>query len=190
MIVLMIVIAMLVVVMVLAMMMVVMTVRRMVMRAVMRMHLRRVGMAAAGIGAAFGIERRLDLDDARPQPLHHRLDDVIAPDSQAFWHDLGRQMAVAEMPGDANQMLRIGPSNFQQRLRRRYDFDQPAVIEHQCVAAAQRDRVFQVEQEFKSPRARHRHPPPVPIVEIEYDGIGGRFRPTMLSQDAGGADHG
>ena len=37
-------------------------------------------MAAAGIGAAFGIERRLDLDDARAQALHHRLDHVVAPD--------------------------------------------------------------------------------------------------------------
>src|SRR4051794_39512807 len=44
------------------------------------------------IGAALGIERRLDLDDARAQPLHHFLDDVIAPDAQAPAHDLGRQM--------------------------------------------------------------------------------------------------
>ena len=38
--------------------------------------------AAAGIGAAFGIERCLDLDHARVEPLHHRLDDVIAPYAQ------------------------------------------------------------------------------------------------------------
>ena len=34
-----------------------------------------------GIGATFGIERRLDLDDARAQSRHHRLDDVIAADA-------------------------------------------------------------------------------------------------------------
>ena len=51
------------------------------------------------IRAALGIERRLDLDDARAQSLHHRLDDVIAADAQAFRHDLGRQVAVAEVPG-------------------------------------------------------------------------------------------
>ena len=93
------------------------------------------------------------------------------------------------MPGDTNQMLRVGPSNFQQRLRRSDDFDQPAVLEYQRVATAQRDRVFQIEQEFKSPRARHRHPPPVTIVEIEHDGVGRRNRPVMLSLDPGGADH-
>jgi hypothetical protein len=146
-------------------------------------------MTAAGIGAAFGIERRFDLDDARAQPFHHRLDDVVAPDPQAFAHDLGRQMAVAEMPGDPDQMLRIAPAYFEQRFRRCDDFDQPAVVEHQRVAAAQRDRGFQIEQEFKPARACHRHPAPVTIVEIEHDGIGRRLRPAVSCPDLRRADH-
>jgi len=125
------------------------------------------------IGPALGIERRLDLDDARAQSLDHRLDDVIPADAQAFWHDLGRQMAVAEMPGDANQMKGIGTADFHQRLGGRDHLDQPAVLQHQRVAATQRHRVFQIEQEFQPARPRHRHPPPVPVVEIEHDGIGG-----------------
>ena len=136
---------------------------------------------ARRIGAAFGIERRFDLDDPRAQPLHHRLDDVIAADAQALRHDLRRQMAVAEMPGDPDQMMRIGALDLEQRLRRRDHFDQPAVFQHQRVAAAQCDGVFEVEQEFEPARARHRHPPPVPIVEIEHHGIGGGFRPAMLA---------
>jgi hypothetical protein len=72
-----------------------------------------VRVAAAGIGAAFGIERRLDLDYPGAKAFHHRLDDVIAPDPQAFRHDLRRQMAVAEMPGDPNQVLRVLPANFE-----------------------------------------------------------------------------
>src|ERR1700694_1552986 len=76
-------------------------------------------LAAAGIGAAFGIEWRFDLDHAGPQPFHHRLDDVIAPDTQALRHDLRRQMAVAEMPGDPNQVVRVGTPYLDKRLRRR-----------------------------------------------------------------------
>ena len=144
---------------------------------------------AAGIGAAFGIERRLDLDDARAQPLHHRLDDVIAADAQALRHDLRRQMAVAEMPGDPDQMQRIGAADLEQRLGGRDHLDQPAVFQHQRIAAAQRDGVFQIEQEFQPARARHRHPPPVPVVEIEHDGIGRGLRPAMLAQNVGRADH-
>jgi hypothetical protein len=155
----------------------------------MRIAVWRVGMAAAGIGAAFGIERSLDLNHARAEPLHHRLDDVIAPDPQAPGRDLGRQMAVAEMPGDADQMLRINPANLDQRLGRGHHLDKAAVVEHQRVAAAQRDGVFEIEQEFKPTRAGHRHPPPVPVVEIEHDGIGWRLRPLVLAKDLRRPDH-
>ena len=158
-------------------------------RVTMRIAFGCVRMAAAGIGAAFGIERRLDLDHAGTKAFHHRLDHVIAPDPQAFRHDLRRQMAIAEMPGDPNQVLRVLPANFEQRLRRRDDFDQPVIVEHQRIAAAQRNRVFQIEQELQSPRAGHRHPPPVTVVEIEHDGIGRRLRPAMCAADPGRADH-
>ena len=167
-----------------------MSVRRMIVPGMaMRFVGRRVRMAAAGIGAALGVERRLDLDDPRAQPLHHRLDDVIAPDPQPPCRDLGRQMAVAEMPGDPHQMLRIPAADLRQRLRRRHHLDQPAILEHQRVTAAQRDRVFQIEQKFKPARARHHHPPPVTIVEIEHHGIGRRLAPAMRPANLRGADH-
>jgi hypothetical protein len=98
---------------------------------------------------------------------------MIAADAQALRHDLGRQMAVAKMPGDADQMQRIGAADLEQRLCGRDHLDQPAVFQHQRVAAAQCDGVLQIEQEFQPARARHRHPPPVPVVEIEHDSIGG-----------------
>lgn len=93
------------------------------------------------------------------------------------------------MPADADQVLWIVTANFQQRLRRRHDLDQPAVIEHQRVSAAQRDRILEVQQEFKPARAHHRHSPPVAIVEIEHDGIGWRLAPAMLTPYLRGADH-
>jgi hypothetical protein len=167
----------------------VMVVAMIMRRVAMRIAGRRMGMAAAGIGAAFGVERRLDLDHARAKTLDHRLDDMIAPDPQPLGHDLGRQMPVAEMPGDPDQMMRVGAPDLEQRLRRRDHFDQPAIVEHQRVAAAQRDGIFEVEQEFEPARAGHRHPPPVPIVEIEHDGIGRRLAPAMLAANLSGADH-
>lgn len=169
----MIVVAMLVVVMVIVIAMMVVRVIIMVMMAVVTMIVRGMVMRRLRIRPALGIERRLDLDDARAQSLHHRLDDMIPADAQALRHDLGRQMAVAEMPGDPDQMQWIGAADFDQRLGGRDNLDQPAVLQHQRVAAAQRDGVLQIEQEFQPARPRHRHPPPVPVVEIEHDGIGG-----------------
>ena len=187
-------IAMLVMVMVIVVLMTVlmtaMGVRRMIVpRMVMCFACRRGRMAAAGIGSAFRIERRFDLDNPRAQPLHHRLDDMIAPDPQASCRDLCRQMAVSEMPGDPNQMLRVVAADLRQRLRHRHDFDQPAIVEHQRVTTPQRHRMFQIEQKRESARAGHRHPPPVTIVEIEHDGIGRRLAPAMRPANLRGADH-
>src|SRR5580700_9938976 len=129
----MLVIAMFVMVMMVVIMVVIM---RMVVAGVVRMIVMRMTMCGAGIGAAFGIKRRLDLDDARAQPLHHRLDHMIAADTQALRHELRRQMTVAEMPSDPDQMMRIGSLDLEQRLGRGDDLDQPAILEHQRVATA------------------------------------------------------
>ena len=171
------------VVMTMIMMMIGMIVGRMTVRRMVVRFTRRVRVAVTGIGAALRIERRFDLDHPRTQPLHHRFDHVIAPDSQAAPGDLRRQVAIAEMPGDANQMLRIAAADFQQRLRRRHDLDQPAVLEHQCIATAQRHRIFEIQQELEPARARHRHPPPVTIVEIEHDGVGRRLAPSDVGRE-------
>jgi len=98
-------------------------------------------------------------------------------------------MAIAEMPGDPHQMLRVVAAYLDQWLRRSHDLDQSAILKHQRVPAAQYNCVFQIEQEFQPARARHRHPPPVPVVEIQDDGIGRGVRPAMLALNFGGADH-
>jgi hypothetical protein len=158
-------------------------------RVLARIGFWRVRVKGFGIGAALGIERRFDFDHASPQALDHRLDHVVAADSQAFGHDLGRQMAVTQMPGDPNQMLRVVAADFGQRLGRSDHLDQPAIVEHQRIATTQRDRIFQVEQKRQPARAGHGHPPPVPVVEAKHDGIGGRLAPAVLPMDLGRPDH-
>src|SRR5712671_6754780 len=98
-------------------------------------------------------------------------------------------MAVAEMPGDPDQMLRIVTPDLDQQLRRGDDLDQPVIVEHQRVTTSQHGCVFQVEQKLKPARASHRHPPAVTIVKIENDAIGRRLRPAMLWADLRRADH-
>jgi hypothetical protein len=158
-------------------------------RVVVRLTVRRVRVASFGIGAAFGIEWRFDLDHAGAQSLHHRLDDVIAPDPQAARGDLCRQMAVAEMPGDPNQMLRISAADLDQRLCRRDDLNQPVIVEHQRIAAPQHGGMFQIEQEFEPACAGHRHSPAMTIIEIEHNCIGRRLTPAMRAMNLRGADH-
>ncbi|KZD22791.1 hypothetical protein A4A58_28020 [Tardiphaga robiniae] len=142
-----------------------------------------------GIGAAFGIERRLDLDHARAQTLDHFLDHMVAADAQPLGHDLRRQMAVAEMPGEPHQMAGIGTTDFDQRLGSCNHLNETPVFQHQGVAAPQGDGVFEIEQEFQSARPRHRHAATMTIVEIENDGICRRLCPVVLAFDLSRADH-
>ncbi len=98
-------------------------------------------------------------------------------------------MTVSEMPGDANQMLRIGAADFQKRLGCGDHLDQTAVLEHQSIAAAQGRRIVEIEQEFEPARAGHHHPPAMAVVEVEHDGIGRRFAPAMMLRNFCRADH-
>lgn len=99
-------------------------------------------------------------------------------------------MTIAEMPGDPHQMVRILTPNLDQRLRRSDDLDQPAVLEHKGVAAAQSDDNLEVEQEFQSARTNHRHTSTMTVIEIQHDCIGWRFMPVIMSPNVDGADHG
>lgn len=184
------VVAMLVVVMAMIVTMIIMAMFVMMVAViVMRMGVVTMRMTGVGIGAAFGIERRLDLDHAGAETFHHGFDDVVAADTQGLGHDLRRQVAVAEVPADADEMVRIVAADFQQRFGRRHHLHQPAVLQHQRIAAAQRDSMLQVEQEFEPPRPRHGHAATVPIVEIEHHRIHGCFREAVLPPDLRRPDH-
>jgi hypothetical protein len=190
--------AMLVMVMVVAVIMrmmiiVAMMITGVVVRTAMRpMVMRRVGclrVAITAIGAALGIERSFYLDHPRAQPLHHLLDHVIAPDTQCLPRNLRRQVTIAKMPGNTDQVLRIATAYFQERLGCSDHLDQPAVLEHQCIAAAQGGCTLEIEQKFKPSGASHRRAAAVTIVKIEHDGIGRRFAPAMMRPDLRRADH-
>ena len=127
----------------------------MVMRMVMAMTVLSVVMIVAvglrwvalglHIGAAFGIERRLERDHAGPKTLGHRLDDGVPADAERLWQYFGRQMAVAEVPGDAGQGQRVGGPDFRQRFGLGDHLNHALVLEPQPVAAAQHRRVRKIE---------------------------------------------
>src|SRR5690606_37484163 len=70
----------------------------------------------AAVGAAFRLECRSDTRELRPLAHEHLLDHVIGPDSQAPVPDLGGQMSIAQMPGDASERERRGAADLDHRL--------------------------------------------------------------------------
>jgi len=156
------------VVMVVVVIPVIMVVMRMIMTVVVRVRGAALGLH---IGAAFRIERRRERDHAGAETLGHRLDDRVPADAQRPWRYFSRQMAVAEVPGDASQGQRIGGPDFHQRFGLGDHLDHTPVLEPQPVAAAQHCRVREVEQEFEPADAGHGDAPAIACIEVEHDRI-------------------
>ena len=133
------------------------------------------------IGAAFGIERRLDLADVGAQPTQHVLDHMVPADPQLRAENLRRQMAVAEVPGDAGELLEVAGLHFGERLRRGQDLHQPAVLQRQRVALPEHDGFRQVEQEVEAPYAFHGDAAAMAVVIVENDRVGGLAPPRACS---------
>ncbi len=145
--------------------------------------------AAAEVGAAFRIERRLDLDQAGAEALYHLFDHVVATNPQVFAGDLHGQMAVAKMPGKPHHLPGINAAKLDQRLGRGDHLDQAAVFKHQGVAAAQRDRLRQIEQEREAAGTGHGHAAPMAVIELQHDSIGRRLTPAVRGLDRRRAQH-
>ena len=92
------------------------------------------------------IERRFERRELRAEAAQHVLQHVIAADAQLAADDLHLGVAVAEMPGEPHQLLRVRRRDLDQRLRLAGDPHDRAVVEHQPVAVAQLHRLRQIEQ--------------------------------------------
>jgi hypothetical protein len=144
---------------------------------------------ALRICAAFGIERRLERDHAGAKTLGHRLDNGIAADAQRLWRYFSRQMAVAEVPGDAGQGQRVDGPDFRQRFRLGDHLNHAPVLEPQSVAAAQHCRFREVEQKFEPADAGHGDATAIACIEVEHDRIRRSARPMAGRNDFFSAQH-
>jgi len=88
----------------------------------------------AAIGAAFGLKRGLHRREIGAKLAEHVLDHVIGPNAKDLVADFGRQMSVAEMPGQARQLVSIVMSDLDDRLGRRPDLEPSAVRKLQAIA--------------------------------------------------------
>ena len=107
-----------------------------------------MGMRRAGIGAGLGREAPGPPAHDGAEADHQGGDDRIVADDETILADLGRQMAVAEMPGEAGELARARCPDLDQILGRRPDHDDAAVLEPQPGALFKPGGLRQVEQEI------------------------------------------
>jgi hypothetical protein len=126
-----------------------------------------VVMLPAGIGAGFRVEWCLDRIDVSAEALHHRCDYMIGTDAEAIAEQLHRQVPVAEMPGDADQLAFVMRVDLQQRFRFRTDPDDAAVVEPQPVTMAQPRGLREIEQHLLAAFSRQQDAATMPVIEVD-----------------------
>ena len=98
------------------------------------------------VGAGFGVEGRLQASDPSAEPRNHFGDDVIGANSQSLTGNLQRQMPIAEVPGDAQQICRFSRFDFKNWLGGGADPQIATAVEFEAVAVEQVMRPRQVEE--------------------------------------------
>ena len=147
-------------------------------------------MTGAGIGADLRVERRVAPGDPAAQPLDHRGDDMVGPDAQPVLQRLQRQMPVADMPRDAQQIGRCFGGDLEHRLGGGANPDIAAIIEFEPVAVAHMLRPRQIEQKRRARIGDEPDPAAVPVEKRQRHRIDrGLVRPMSARVDRNGPPH-
>ena len=125
------------------------------------------------VGAMLRIERCFERREPRAEPAQHVLDHVVAPDTQPVADDLDVDVAIADMPGEPRQLVRIRRRNLDQRLRPADDPHDAAIIKHEAIAVMQGRGLRQIEQKPRAALAAQNDAPAMALMGIERDGIDG-----------------
>ncbi len=89
-----------------------------------------------GVGTCFRVEWRLDMSHDGSETGDHVLDDVIAPDQDAAAIELGWQMTVADVPGDAHKVGRARRRDLGELLAFRAHQNEAAILQLEGIAVA------------------------------------------------------
>ena len=125
------------------------------------------------VGAALGIERRVDGRKPRAEAAEHIFDHMVAADAEPVARDLHVDVTIADMPGEARQIVSVGRGDFDERLRAADHTDDCPVVQHEAVAVAERGGLRKVEQKFGAVLAAKHHAAAMALMGIELDRVDG-----------------
>jgi hypothetical protein len=142
------------------------------------------------VGAALGLEGALHRRHRTALPAHHLGQDVVVLDVDRVGGDLGRGMAVADMPGDAHQPQRVLGADLQQALRCGLDLDKAPVLQLHGVAIGQHRGLVEIEQDIEPAIGLEGKAAAIAVVMVEGERVDDALGPDGgLANDGGGAKH-
>ncbi len=132
------------------------------------------------IGAALGIERRLDRRDLDSERRQHRLDGGIGAEADPVRQHLRRKMPTADLQGGPNEIARRSTAKFDEMFRCGDDVHKASVIEHEGIAATQHDGLREVEFDREAAHAARLQSGSVPVGKIQHHRIGRHGGPKLM----------
>ena len=148
-------------------------------------------MPAMIIRAALRLERPRHLHERATLTADHLGEDMVILDVERVVRDLGRRVAVADVPGHAHQPERALGADFEQVLRSRIHQHKAAIFQFQGVASVQVRGLVEIEQEVRSGNHRQHHAAALAVLmgqdhrAGDLVGLYGGF-----ADNTGGAEHG
>jgi hypothetical protein len=144
----------------------------------------------SGIGADFGIKGGLEPRYPAAEPYNHLGGNMIGQNAQPITGDLQRQMPVAQMPGDAQQIRRISRLNIEDRLGSGADAQKAAAFQFQTIAFDKVVGPREIEQKILARIGFEPDAPAMPIEIGERNRVDrGLFRPIAPSVDRDRSPH-
>ncbi len=141
-----------------------------------------VMVALAAVSAAFGLEGGLHSHENRSEVTEHVLNDVVRSYAKNLFSDLGRQMPVSQVPGDAYELSRISMPHLDDDFGRGSDPEPSPVFELQTVSIGHGDRFRKVEKDVFTVICSQANATAMARVEIESQ----RARRSFLRPMPGG----
>jgi hypothetical protein len=121
----------------------------------------------AAVGAAFGLKRRLHLNELRAKAMEHLFDHVVGPNPKNVVSNFSRQMTVSQMPRKARELVRIFVSDFDDRLRSSLNLQPPPVFQLQAISIGHGNRFRKVKKDIFSLVCSQANTSAVACIKIE-----------------------
>jgi hypothetical protein len=130
-----------------------------------------VMVALVAIGAAFGLERGLDLYKIRAEPTEHVLDHMVGPNAENLVLNFSGQMSISQMPCQAHALIGIFMCDFNEKFGRRLDLQPSSIIELQAISIRHCDRFRKIEEYLFALVSRHPDATAMARVRVERQSV-------------------
>ncbi len=141
------------------------------------------------ISTPFRVERCGYRGQASAELGDHVLNNVIPPNSERFVRQLGREMAISQMPGNPDKMRRVVGFDFHQIFCFSQDLDNFSVFQLEPVTVMQMYGVRLIQKESQTTCPGEHSASAIPVFPIQRYAVGRFAGPGFCRVNGSDTDH-